>query len=306
MGQQFDLEEEYPLNEEIDGDEFNDDAEIDMQEEEDVDDGEDGGEEEPNLVMVTYTDANGEAVEAYVTEEELSKLLNEEEDGKGAKGEDSQEELKKFAEATAPLVDVYNSSEIMRNIHYYRQQGYSDEQIKRGLVQLWQEELAAEDKPAAQAGENADLQQVVDQKLGPVQKELETLRYQQAVKDAYANNEMVLSNKLKEYGWTDKLGDKEIQAMSDVLNTVFKDKDKYTLMLTDKDADIIVRASLGYNQKSGRGKSKAVKLGRQANAPTIQPGKGGKRTSGKTPRGTQKTENLSLEERLERKKELFS
>lgn len=304
MGQQFNLEEDEVLSsEEIDGigsEEEIDDSEFDY---------EIAGEnvaDDPNLIPITYKDENGEDVEAYVTEEELSKLLDGNSGGE-AKGDISQE-MKRFVEQTAPLIDIYNSSEIMRNIHYYRQQGYSDEQIKRGLVQLWSEEIATSEQQQQQGmdTEDTNVHKLVEQKLMPVQKELQTLRYQQAVKDAYANNSAVLSSKLAEYGWTDKLDEKQIQAMADVLNTIYKDKDKYTLMLTEKDADIIVRATLGRNNKNGSGKSDAVKLGRQVSAPTILPGKGGKRIVGKSPRGEQKMENVTLEERLQRKKDFFS
>ncbi len=197
-----------------------------------------------------------------------------------------------FITSVAPLLKTLEQSNVLQQILYYKSQGYSDDDIIKGLPQIWAQ--AQKENPSLpnfeevedkqqwiMAAINNQLKQILtpyEQELLRVKAELQNEKYQKLYKEVEAHNNSYLEEELSRYGLSS--GDltsediKELRAaFEDVLGETKKAiKDIKTLKLTKAQAKHIINEFLERVSKKtvgSRNKTTVKDMAGLAKAPKI-------------------------------------
>lgn len=285
-------EEEEMAEEEVE--EFEEEEEY---EESDVEESAEGEtEEEDPEIPIVYEDG-GEAIERNIKYSELASIVRDYD-----KIQKNLQEYNNYVQAVNPIVQTIQNSQILQSILYYKAQGYTEEQIKEGLVKLWQQEKSGAEEESYETYEDelkAKIIKEIENRIKPIETRANTLALEKQIQETTQHNNLVLAEVLKEEGISE-LTQEQLQKMGTVLAEMFPNTDFRLLRLNKTIAKSLVKLVKDESKpaKASKALAKGVKL------PKIIQTKGARNMPDKNLRGTAKP-ITSLEERIKLKKELF-
>jgi len=218
---------------------------------------------------------------------------------------DVDENMNKYVENTVPLVNTFNESTILQHILHYKGQGYSEDQIKEGLVKLWGEELSSKNNYGSYDDEIRDkAAKELEFRTKPLEAKLAKLEEERQIEQTQRHNNVVLQKALAGSGITRNLTEAETQRLVNNLATMYPGQDLRKKMFDDNLANILISATFKSEPIRKNSQVKAITKGTRI--PRILSGKGGIRATSGTMKGKEKTENVSMEERIQKKNSFFS
>lgn len=248
------------------------------------------------LIPIQYTDENGNLVTENIPYQDLGNIVLQAK--RGFRDPDSEQRTK-------AVWDMYNDSDIIKQVIYYRAQGYTEKQIRDGLPQLWaqsqdQAQLTTED---GEVDVQKLVKQQVDHELTPLRHKLQQTEQQILEERISTSNEKVLNAALSKHGMeADKLNAQEVDALRKSLFDIYPNANLKQMMLTASQANVIVNDAFR-NRKSANRQGAAVKnIIKQTGAPRV--------LSAKTSRDTgsrvgQSIDGISREDRARNFRNLF-
>lgn len=273
-------------------------------------------EEEGQEENVTAEDAGIEGEPEGAEEgEEQEESEEEEADGMSA------DEMQNALSDVMPLVTAVEESPLMRQILHWRGQGYSEEQIKEGIANIVQQGKKSEGKGEGQEAEDTQefdsiedqvtylvekqTTKLYDEHIKPIKEEYNSLKNTAAQQDVFSNNNNVLSGVLKKYGYNaEYMNDGQVKKMRRVMQDYYPGYDIMKHKLTTKQAELIIRDSLGHRKGAIKEARKSQNLVRQAGAPKVMGGRSSKTSRKPLAEGEYRT-NVTLDQRIRNVKELF-
>ncbi|MEM1966497.1 MAG: hypothetical protein QXO86_01305 [Nitrososphaerota archaeon] len=173
--------------------------------------------------------------------------------------------------------------------NYYRAQGYTDEQIIRGLAKILEQRQGAqeEEKPPEHLTYEEELEWKLNKKLSALEKQLQDLQMQQVARENINYNNSVIYEVLREYGY-EKLSAEQERQLVALFREIYPTLDTMRDRLTRRQVEVVVREF----QSSSQGKRGNQKTAAEVRAPQGVrhiPQQGSERLeSGPTPWSTRK------------------
>lgn len=283
------LEDEGYEEEPIDEEEYQQD---DL--EDDDPEGQDDDEYTGGMFTFTVTDDNGDEVDREFSEDDLKKLVEKSQDFEEI------EQRAALADKLMPLVQLMDNSELMQNTLYYKQQGYTDEQIAEAIFKHYGVE---EQDTTEQTKEYDNIQdeirdivsQVMKERLGPVEKELNMTKEQQTLQATQSHNDMVFADALRSHDYDPSLMNKGQQKkIVKTINELYPNEDYSKYQFSKAQANHIINTALGRRKGAKKASSQARNIARQASADRVIPGNspGARQNKGKGKSPQQNAENI--------------
>lgn len=282
-------EEEYEEGSEAEDEELEDESgEIEAEEEPD----EEGSEEDPEIPIV-YED-EGKTIEKNVRYSELANMVKDYESLR-----QNIEQYNNYIRSVTPIVQTIQNSQLLQSILYYKAQGYSEEQIKEGLIKLWQQNppQQTEEYESYEEELKAKLLKEIENRLKPIEAQTNTILLEKQVSEITQHNNRILSEVMKEEG-IEQFSQKQLEKMGSLLAEMFPNTDFRLLRLNKTIAKSLVKLVQETEPAPAKKVAKGIKL------PKIVQAKGIRNIPDKDLRGKEKPVT-SLEERIKLKKELF-
>jgi hypothetical protein len=271
------MDEDYELNEsQLEGEELEQEGEV-PESEQTEDDG---------LVEISYTDADGEEVTERVKLEDLVEGYKS-----GKQNSQLQEHIQKqqkYINDVQPFVNTVNDSDLVKQIFYYKNQGYTDTQIKQGLPQIWQQAQKV-DETLPDFDDVQDKRSYIDKivnqnlqnKIMPLQEQITRVQNEKAaleeqikIEKTIVENDKVFDLALSKAGLKESdLTKEDRDSVAKTIQQLYSDKDLRKERLTLAQAHIIIGDALRNKIKAAKNKpvNEAKSANRQNAAPNILP-----------------------------------
>lgn len=266
-----------------------------------------GEEPEEGTIPVTYQDSEGNTYDEDISKEDLPAIMSVAKDGI---------EAIEYVREVTPIMDAFNKSKVLQDLAYYVSQGHTDEEIKKGVPQLWAKEKD-DTMPEFETTEdeiNYLVEKKVEKIVGPIKSKLaeeEQKRKQeeesQQLNGIESNNQNVLISALEKQGHdTKELTSVELKAIDDTFMDIYPGVDITRMKLTSKQANVIIRNALSSKgvEKARKQMSTTQKINKQAMATRSISGKA-QRSRTNTNRYVPRAVPASEEERSRRVDEAF-
>lgn len=249
-------------------------------------------EEEGEAIEVEYRDASGKTVSRRLTKEELADLLSQHEQLASA----DKAELINYVQQAEPIISIVRDSQLMKDILYYRAQGYTDEQIKEGLYKLWSDKKESGEQQTTEAPkeERDKLLEEIEKRIKPIEQTLATYQTSQFFQSLLQHNNEVLAQAMSESGVSD-FTPEEYKKIAEALKDMYPGVDLRLLRLTPTAARAIVKLVLHDRLNSPR---------KQKGLPKIVEGGGVAKPS--TGKNVSRTGGYRIEDRIRLKQELMT
>ncbi len=274
--------------------------------------------EEPELEEDAYID-EAEEEEPEYTDEDFFEFEYEAEDGKKTaklniddlpKIYREYEEQKKVIEQLSvvqPLVDTIKSSELLKNIFLYKNQGYSDEQIIEGLISYYKSREAQQIHQEAEEYKD-DIQLKIEKELAkhvvPLQNEIKNYQYKTLQQETAEHNNTLLQDALTEVGLKpDEITKEDLTELGQMLRDLYPDADLTITKINKRTAKLLANY-LAANKVSQEAKTTVRAVSKISKLPRKIAVKSAKARSSRTS-SERLGGPLSLEERISLKDELF-
>ena len=254
---------------------------------------------------VKYYDREGQEYEENFTEKDLPSIMSLAKEGVSAM---------EYAQEVSPIIDTFSKSKILQDVAYYISQGYTDDQIKKGLPQIWSKDTG-EPKEFDSIEEEIDyrVEQQLKQKLANMEDKLthteemaKRLAEEKSTAAIQDTNRNVFQSALNKMGYD--VGDltaNELSAIDRTFADIYPGVDLMRMQLTHAQANIIVKDALNPKGIKRAKKNKVKSMSKQAQATRSMPGNAqrAKATDDKyVPRAVPRSEA----ERARRVDEIFS
>jgi len=197
--------------------------------------------EEGKKILVEYEDPSGVKAADEVPVSDLPKIMS-----LARKGVDAIT----YLQNAQPIINEFKGSKILQDIYYYRQQGYSDDDIKKGLVQMWSGDgnTIEEEEPEFDTIEEKVeylVQKRLEERLQPLQKQFQAVEGQRTAETIMKHNGSVLEKALSNVGYSpDQLTLAERTAIDNSFATLYPGVDPTRYKLTPAQANVIVKDAL--------------------------------------------------------------
>lgn len=247
----------------------------DINDEDVLDDGSEGteGDDEDPLIPIQYSDDLGNIVTDEIPYSTLGRIVKASKSGVVV---DPQ-----VLEQSKALWGMYNDSNIIKQVIAYRAQGFDEQQIMKGMAQLYQQ---AQQMDAGKQFENVNdeiqhnIEEQVKHHLTPLKQKLADTEAEMETQRVLTNNEKVFTAALKKRGIDpEKLTDAEITELNRSRLTAYPNTTLGQFPLSQAQAHMIVndafRNRKGGKQQQGKASGEVRNVLRQAQAPAIIPSK---------------------------------
>lgn len=201
------------------------------------------------------------ADEQLEREEEQTEELPEDELPEGEEEEAGTEESgseEETAESGRVEREEQRVDPIVALFNYYRAQGYTDEQIIRGLAALQQSGAATgeeeDETPPSYLTPEEAVEWKVQKRIEKLERKLEGYFQQLEKQSILSYNAQLIDSVLAEYGYT-QLTDAQKNAVVSTFRELFPTVDTTMHRLNKRQVEVVIREALGVREKGSRGDS---------------------------------------------------
>lgn len=231
---------------------------------------------------ITYEDEDGEEVTEKLTQEQIAEYISK------AKTQDSAS-LEEFVTNVRPLIDRVSTSPLLQQVLKWQDDGYSEVQIMQGLANHVAQQTGVKQAPQQEPEDDGmdesqrafmnqllkNVENVINNRLGPVQNKVAQTEKQRQEEAMMAYNEKVFEQALDKYYYKpDLLSEGQRRKLAKAIRDAFPNSDLRAIKLQPTTAEMIVGYALGPRKGAVKAKKEAKQFAQQAAAPTIMPGVG--------------------------------